>query len=121
MRRIAELPKDQKAPERAPEESRPCAVCGAHLDARHVDETANGAICSFCGARQDRSPLRVVASNARPDGVGETLRRARTDRGESVDDVAAATRIHERYLRALEDDEPVNAFPGATYRRLFLL
>lgn len=38
-------------------------------------------------------------------GIGETLRAARRERGLSLDDVASETRIRQRYLSALEDEE----------------
>lgn len=38
-------------------------------------------------------------------GIGETLRAARCEQGLSLSDAAGATRIRERYLSALEDDE----------------
>jgi cytoskeleton protein RodZ len=52
-------------------------------------------------------------------GVGERLRSARTARGLSLDDIAAATRIRRQYLDALER-EAWGELPGATYVRGFL-
>jgi cytoskeletal protein RodZ len=52
--------------------------------------------------------------------VGEALREAREDRGLALTKAAEATRIHERYLQALEDEEPLDRFPGRVYARFFL-
>jgi transcriptional regulator with XRE-family HTH domain len=52
--------------------------------------------------------------------VGSKLRRRREARGESLEQVAAATRISADYLSALERDAPVSAFPAPMYARAFL-
>jgi transcriptional regulator with XRE-family HTH domain len=52
--------------------------------------------------------------------VGSKLRRRREGRGESLEQVAAATRISPDYLDALEQDAPVSAFPAPVYARAFL-
>jgi transcriptional regulator with XRE-family HTH domain len=106
----------------------PCAVCGAQLDLRHVELLGHGgALCSFCGAKQ------WVGSSETSDGgdgslhlpaptdVGDALREARHERGESLEQVSRATRVRESYLRALEEDEQsFEPFPGRVYARFFL-
>jgi cytoskeletal protein RodZ len=51
--------------------------------------------------------------------LGETLRRARLDRGLTLDDVAQEIRIRSRYLAALEDEE-LQVLPGHAYARSFV-
>ena len=53
-------------------------------------------------------------------GLGSVLRRAREQRGLGLEEAAEATGIWPRHLRALEEDEPLEAFPGAAYARLYL-
>jgi cytoskeletal protein RodZ len=97
-----------------------CSTCGALLDRTHLDEAPDGCFhCGFCGASQEwiaDGPDR----GAVPVGVGEALREARQARGESLEHAARVTHINERFLRALEDGEPCDAFPGAVYGRFFL-
>jgi hypothetical protein len=52
--------------------------------------------------------------------AAEALRAAREGRGESLTEAAAATRISEEYLDALERDAPLGAFPAPVYARFFL-
>ena len=52
--------------------------------------------------------------------VGERLRRAREDRGVDLDDAARVTRIDQRFLQALEEDAPPEAYPEEMYARAFL-
>src|SRR5918996_3829104 len=52
--------------------------------------------------------------------VGEKLRRAREQRGVSLDEAAQATRISKRYLQALEEDSPLDDLLNPAYARLFL-
>lgn len=52
--------------------------------------------------------------------VGAWLRTARETRGTTLAEAAAATRIGVEYLAGLEDGQPPDAFPGASYARLFL-
>jgi hypothetical protein len=51
--------------------------------------------------------------------IGDSLRRARTDRGLGLDDVSDATKIRVRYLRALEAED-WDALPAPAYARGFL-
>ncbi len=100
-----------------------CPVCGAKLDDRHVEAKARGLICAFCGSLQAPPD---IARALRPEigrtgvGVGESLREARERSGTSTADAARATCIRERYLLALEEDEPLGPFPGRAYARYFL-
>ena len=61
-----------------------------------------------------------VALSFRASGAGAELREARERRGLSMEEVAEATRIPARYLRALEEDAPVERFPAPVYARFFL-
>jgi cytoskeletal protein RodZ len=104
-----------------------CHVCGARLDEMHLELVRGEYTCSFCGAKQTPqllgSPghdgLAPNVGDAGPD-VGETLRAAREERGVALAKAAETTRIHERYLQALEDDEPLDPFPGRVYARFFV-
>jgi transcriptional regulator with XRE-family HTH domain len=51
--------------------------------------------------------------------LGETLRRARLDRGLALDDVARVIRIRSGYLAALENEE-LDALPAHVYARSFV-
>ena len=51
--------------------------------------------------------------------IGDSLRRARTDRGLGLDQVSDATKIRVRYLRALEAED-WDALPAPAYARGFL-
>ena len=53
------------------------------------------------------------------DGVGRTLREARTRRKVELAEVEAATKIRVRYLRAIENEE-WDLLPGDTYARAFI-
>ncbi len=53
-------------------------------------------------------------------GPGEELRRAREARGLSIAQASEATCILARYLRALEEDAPLDVFPAPIYARFFL-
>jgi hypothetical protein len=62
-----------------------------------------------------------------PEATDETalaaaglLRRARRERALTLSEAAKATRIWERYLRALESDAPLEEFPAPAYARFFL-
>lgn len=50
---------------------------------------------------------------------GAALKRAREQRGVSLDEIAAETRLSKRYLLALED-EAISKLPGGTYNRAYL-
>lgn len=50
---------------------------------------------------------------------GAALKRAREQRGVSLDEIAADTRLSKRYLLALED-EAISKLPGGTYNRAYL-
>jgi hypothetical protein len=104
-----------------------CHVCGARLDETHLELVRGEYTCSFCGAKQTQQLLGSPGhggwapngGDAGPD-VGEALRAAREERGVALAKAAEATRIHERYLQALEDEEPLDRFPGRVYARFFL-
>lgn len=51
-------------------------------------------------------------------GIGEILKRAREEQGISLDEVAEATKIRSKYLRALEEEQ-FDALPGDVYARGF--
>jgi cytoskeleton protein RodZ len=53
------------------------------------------------------------------EGVGKTLREARTRRKVDLAEVEAATKIRSRYLRAIENEE-WDLLPGETYARAFI-
>ncbi|HEX9823674.1 MAG TPA: RodZ domain-containing protein [Actinomycetota bacterium] len=53
-------------------------------------------------------------------GVGGTLRQARRELGLTLEEIALRTRIHPRYLRALEHDAPPGSFKAPIYARAFL-
>jgi cytoskeleton protein RodZ len=61
-----------------------------------------------------------ATSSLRVSGAGAELREARERRGLSIEEVAEATRIPSRYLRALEEDAPIERFPAPVYARFFL-
>jgi cytoskeleton protein RodZ len=99
----------------------PCAVCGAQLDLQHVELGHEGALCTFCGARQSVESTDADPGRPTPTDVGDALREARHERGESLEQAARATRVRESYLRALEEDEQsFEPFPGRIYGRFFL-
>jgi hypothetical protein len=54
-----------------------------------------------------------------PNGIGSTLRDARTRRKLGLEDVEGATKIRLRYLRAMENEE-WDVLPGGAYSRAFL-
>jgi hypothetical protein len=97
-----------------------CPVCGAWLDPVHLDETEQGTQCSFCGTPEPIVLAESIEPPPRRDDVGEELVQARERLGESLADAAAETCIQERYLRALEDGEPLDDTVGSTYARFFL-
>jgi len=107
-------------------------------------------LCRACGLRwpDDRSPAVVALADAAPEPVPEAmseelielvdlpeiqgssgvtsarvasaLRQAREARGLTLSDAAAATRIWDRYLQALEAGAPLEEFPAPIYARSFL-
>src|SRR6478672_13121770 len=96
-----------------------CTLCGARLDAEHVDVAADGAHCTFCGATQREATQLDPGMSL---DVGDTLHDARLTRGETLEQASHFTRIQIPYLRALEHDEAsvFEPFPGMTYARYFL-
>ena len=54
------------------------------------------------------------------DDVARILRHARESRGVSLAEAAGETCITSSYLAALENDEPVSAFPAPAYARFFV-
>ncbi len=107
-----------RAAETATPPVRQCRTCGALLDDAHLEESRDGLRCVFCGALQASSIDKGRAQV--PMGLGETLREVRESRGESLEHASGETRINERFLRALEEDAPCDAYPGAIYGRFFL-
>src|SRR6266513_3562211 len=113
----------------------PCELCGARLDAAHLEPGYPGAVCTFCGARlperpEERSELVIVpdtrggsrlARSKNGVDVGDVLRTAREGRGQSLGEAARATRIKEEYLHELEDGmTSFEPYPGRIYGRFFL-
>jgi cytoskeletal protein RodZ len=104
-----------------------CRVCGALLDEGHLELVCGEYTCIFCGAKQTQQLLSGLRDDGwAPNGgdvgpdVGEVLRAARDERGVAVAEASELTRIHERYLLALEDGESLDHFPGRVYARFFL-
>jgi transcriptional regulator with XRE-family HTH domain len=54
------------------------------------------------------------------ENPGAELKRIRRRNKISLAEVERETRVHERYLEALESNAPVESFPGAAYARAFL-
>jgi transcriptional regulator with XRE-family HTH domain len=107
-------------------------------------------LCRSCGLRwpDDRSSAVVALADAAPEPVpaamseelielvdlpeiqgssgvtsarvASALRQAREARGLTLSDAAAATRIWDRYLHALEASAPLEEFPAPIYARSFL-
>jgi len=96
-----------------------CTLCGARLDAEHVDVAADGAHCTFCGATQREATQLDPGVSL---DVGGTLHDARLTRGETLEQASHFTHIQIPYLRALEHDQAsaFDPFPGMTYARYFL-
>ena len=70
---------------------------------------------------EDPSIPSEAAPNARVlPAPGATLRRVREERGITLKQASESTRISERYLKALEDDEPLDDLLNPAYGRLFL-
>ncbi|HXF37450.1 MAG TPA: RodZ domain-containing protein [Actinomycetota bacterium] len=65
--------------------------------------------------REEHASVSLHAS-----GIGEELREARERRGLALEEAAEATCILPRYLRALEEGAPIDAFPAPVYARFFL-
>ena len=112
---------DDGHPSRRRSHEFPCDVCGARLDAAHLEPGGNGSICSFCGAELPIAhPRAERESSAASTDLGDTLRGAREDRGDSLDHVARVTGIREPYLQALEDGgSSFEPYPGRVYGRSF--
>jgi hypothetical protein len=74
----------------------------AQLDPLHTDTDREGLHCSFCGSLQQGTNgppnLTLVASDDRSLDVGETLRSARTARGETLEQASRFTCIRIPYL-----------------------
>jgi cytoskeletal protein RodZ len=108
----------------------PCTMCGARLDAAHLEPAYPGAVCTFCGAHLPERPGLVVVPDVegRQPGrskngvdVGDTLRTAREGRSQSLKEAARATRIKEEYLHELEGGATsFDPYPGRIYGRFFL-
>jgi cytoskeletal protein RodZ len=107
----------------------PCSLCGARLDAAHLEPGYPGTVCTFCGAHLPERPELVLlpdverpgAQRSRRLDVGETLREARQGRGQTLADAARATRIKKEYLDGLEQGvTSFDPYPGRIYGRFFL-
>jgi Helix-turn-helix domain len=61
-----------------------------------------------------------MATQAKDLMLGDALRRARLRRGRSLAQAARDTKIATAYLQALEDDQPLAAFPAPVYAKFFL-
>ena len=85
----------------------------------HLEETASGVRCIFCGAEM-ASAMKDSAAPTVPGDVGTTLREARLARRETLADASRWTCVRTRYLVALEGNHPVDEFPGRIYARFFL-
>ena len=104
-----------------------CLVCGARLDAEHVEPAGHGFACAFCGALLEDGageqihPLSLVEGPVehRAD-IGPTLHEAREELGRTIEEAATETMIRPRYLQALEEDASLDPYPGRIYRRFFL-
>jgi len=104
-----------------------CLVCGARLDAEHVEPAGHGFACAFCGAIQDdgsggqMQPLTLVEGSVehRAD-IGPVLHEAREELGRTLEEASTETMIRPRYLQALEEDASLDPYPGKVYRRFFL-
>ena len=96
-----------------------CTLCGARLDAEHVDLAADGSHCSFCGATQPETAQLEAGVSL---DIGDALHDARLTRGETLEQASHFTHIQIPYLRALEHDQAsaFDPFPGMTYARYFL-
>jgi cytoskeleton protein RodZ len=104
-----------------------CTLCGANLDAVHLEVGLEGTVgCMFCGAPQPlpRPAPSDDATNGFPSTFGRwslTLQGARQRRGESLDDVRAATGIRESTLADLESGHATfEPYPEHVYGRYFL-
>lgn len=64
--------------------------------------------------------ISVVVGVSPEQSVGRRLRSARSTRGVELDRAAEETRIHRRFLEALERDAPPEEFPAPMYARAFL-
>ncbi|MCM0582314.1 helix-turn-helix domain-containing protein [Weissella diestrammenae] len=51
-------------------------------------------------------------------GIGEELQKARIEKGLTLDDIQAQTKIQKRYLQAIENDQ-LDQLPGQFYERAF--
>lgn len=68
------------------------------------------------GTKPSGSVGGTKSDTARTDTLGETLRRARQQRGLTVQQISATTRLPVRHLEALEHDD-IHAVPGGMYLR----
>ena len=110
---------EPEAPERVPTDAERCGVCGAALDASLLESAGDGYRCTFCGAPH-APPVTSDPVPAPSQAIGVELTGARQRLGISLELAANETCIQQRFLRALEDDEPLDAFPGDVYARFFL-
>jgi len=83
-------------------------------------EAARGGWLSRVRRRTEPEPGPTPPTARELPPYGATLRHAREAQGRSLAQAAAATGIRERYLRALEAEEPLDLFPAPAYARFFL-
>src|SRR5690606_22206061 len=95
-------------------------LCQSGGPSRTPREDADPPRANSAGAssRRETHPREVAEQMA--TGIGETLRAARHQRGRTIADAAAATRVREYYLAALEQDD-FAALGGDVYVKGFLL
>ncbi len=116
-----------------------CGDCGRRFDAEQLQAT-EATLIPFPGRAPQpgldpgegpagvpptgTTPEEPLATGATPQeppaSIGATLRRAREQRGVTIEEAAEATGIWPGDLRALEEDAPAEAFPGLAYARLYL-
>lgn len=94
-----------------------CGDCGHRFEG-DPHETADAELIPFPAPRPELEPEPGAAEPSA--GLGGALRRAREERGLGLEEAAEATGIWLQHLRALEEDAPLEAFPGAAYARLYL-
>lgn len=94
-----------------------CGDCGHRFEGG-PHGAADAELIPFPAPRPELEPEPGAAEPS--VGLGGALRRAREELGLTLEEAAEATGIWPRQLRALEEDEPVEVFPGAAYARLYL-
>ncbi len=101
-----------------------CGDCGRRFEPDRL-RTPEATLIPFPGTEVETEPdpepsIDAAIDDGPPTSIGGVLRRAREQRGLSIEDVSEATGIWPRDLRALEEDAAAEAFPGIAYARLYL-